>query len=179
MEPDHKQKEQQEAEQRSSPSGTIIYKVVLKEGIDELERPSSALFWSGLAAGLSMGASLVAEGLLNAYLPPAQWRPLISKFGYSVGFLLVILGRQQLFTENTLTPILPLLRNRTLRQFGEVMRLWAVVLLANLLGSLGVAWVAGHTDAFAPEVQQEFSEIGLQAMKGSFSTLTMRGIFAD
>lgn len=34
---------------------------------------------------------------------------LVAKLGYSVGFLIVILGRQQLFTENTLTPILPTL----------------------------------------------------------------------
>jgi formate/nitrite transporter FocA (FNT family) len=178
MEPNQRVKEEHEAEVRSSPSGTIVYKAVLKEGRDELERPSSALFWSGLAAGLSMGASLIAEGLLNNYLPAANWRPLIGKFGYSVGFLIVILGRQQLFTENTLTPILPLLRNRTMRQLAEVMRLWGVVLLANLLGSLVAALVAGHTSAFTSQVRQEFSEIGLEAMRGSFSTIAMRGIFA-
>ena len=99
--------EQQDAEERSAPSGKVVYKAILKEGEEELARPSSALFWSGLAAGLSMGFSMIAEGLLTNYLPDAHWRPLVAKFGYSVGFLIVILGRQQLFTENTLTPILP------------------------------------------------------------------------
>src|SRR3954471_20221890 len=103
----------QEAQERSSPSGKVVYHAVLKEGEDELERPSSALFWSGLAAGLSMGFSLVAEAALHSRLPEAPWRPLVAKFGYSIGFLLVILGRQQLFTENTLTPILPLLKRKT------------------------------------------------------------------
>jgi len=103
---------------------------------------------------------------------------LISKFGYSVGFLLVILGRQQLVTENTLTPVLPLVRNRTVPAFLEVTRLWGVVLFANLLGSLAVAWVAGHTSAFTQETQHEFTEIGIQAMKGSFSTMIISGIFA-
>src|SRR5881394_226374 len=110
---DSNEKDEREAEERSSPSGAIVYKAILKEGVDELARPSSALFWSGLAAGLSMGASLIAEGLLDSYLPDAPWRPLIAKFGYSLGFLVVILGRQQLFTENTLTPILPLLQEKT------------------------------------------------------------------
>src|SRR5437764_10537196 len=105
------EKEALDAEERSSPSGTVIYKAVLKEGVDELDRPSSALFWSGLAAGLSMGASLIGEALLAHYLPKGSWTPLISKLGYSIGFLVVILGRQQLFTENTLTPILPLLQD--------------------------------------------------------------------
>ena len=63
-----------------------------------------------------MGFSLLAEAILRANLPEKPWRPLIAKFGYSIGFLIVILGRQQLFTENTLTPVLPLLQDDTLRQ---------------------------------------------------------------
>src|SRR4051812_32659775 len=90
---------EEEAHERSSPGGEVVYKAILKEGEDELERPSGALFWSGLAAGLSMGFSLIGEALLRAYLPEAHWRPLVAKFGYSLGFLIVILGRQQLFTE--------------------------------------------------------------------------------
>ncbi len=172
------EQEEQEAERRSSPSGTIIYKAVLKEGVDEMARPSSALFWSGIAAGLSMGASLIAEGLLSDHLPDAQWKPLVSKFGYSIGFIVVILGRQQLFTENTLTPILPLLREKTLSRFGEVMRLWFIVLFANLLGCVAVAWFANSEAAFASDVRSEFIQIGTQAIQGSFSAHLMRGIFA-
>ena len=57
-------------------------------------------------------------GLLRALLPHATWVPLVSSFGYSLGFLIVILGRQQLFTENTLTVILPLMRRRDLHTRG-------------------------------------------------------------
>ncbi|MGN6554172.1 MAG: formate/nitrite transporter family protein [Verrucomicrobiota bacterium] len=173
-----KEKEQQEAEDRSSPSGAVIYKAILKEGFDELDRPSSALFWSGIAAGLSMGASLMAEGLLNQHLPEAAWRPLISKFGYSIGFLVVILGRQQLFTENTLTPILPLLRDRTLARLRGVLRLWSIVLVANLLGALAAAWISNASTAFSAEVQSEFSKIGHDAMAFPFATHVVRGILA-
>lgn len=178
MKNDRKAKEQVEAEQRSSPRGAVIYKAILQEGFDELERPGSALFWSGLAAGLSMGASLVAEGLLSSHLPDAEWNPLIAKFGYSIGFLVVILGRQQLFTENTLTPILPLLKEKTFARFSGVMRLWLIVLIANLLGCLAAAWVANTNLAFAPEVREKFAEIGKQAMEGSFAAHVVRGIFA-
>src|SRR5436190_20558598 len=130
MSEDEKSKLQEdEAKERSSPSGTVVYKAILTEGEDELKRSSSALFWSGLAAGLSMGFSLVGEGLLRAYLPEAHWRPLVAKFGYSIGFLFVVLGRQQLFTENTLTPILPLLSKKPHAHLSNVLRLWCVVLL--------------------------------------------------
>lgn len=170
--------EQQEIEDRSSPSGKVVYKTILKEGRDELKRSSSALFWSGLAAGLSMGFSLIAEGLLHAYLPDAAWRPLVAKFGYSMGFLIVILGRQQLFTENTLTPILPLLQRPDAATTFNVLRLWVIVLIANLLGALLVALVLAKTNAFDPHIQTAFAEIGRKAMENGFLTTLLRGIFA-
>ena len=93
-----------------------MYQAIYREGEHELKRNTAEVAFSGLAAGLSMGFSMVAEALLHARLPDAPWRPLLSKFGYSVGFLVVILGRQQLFTKNTLTVILPMLRLRRARQ---------------------------------------------------------------
>ena len=175
---DQQQKEQTDAEELSSPSGTIIYKAVLTEGVDELDRPSSALFWSGLAAGLSMGASLIAEALLAHYLPKASWTPLISKLGYSIGFLVVILGRQQLFTENTLTPILPLLQDKTIARLAGVLRLWMIVLISNLTGCLAVAWACSSTTVFEQPVQAEFSSIGQAALQGGFWIHLSKGIFA-
>jgi formate/nitrite transporter FocA (FNT family) len=170
--------EQQEIEDRSSPSGRIVYKTILKEGRDELKRPSSALFWSGIAAGLSMGFSLITEGLLQSYLPDVGWRPLVAKFGYSMGFLVVILGRQQLFTENTLTPVLPLLQQPDAATAINVLRLWGIVLVANLLGALAIALVLARTTAFDPHIQSVFAEIGRKAMEHGFATTLLRAIFA-
>ena len=176
--PGRQDAEHREAEERSAPSGKVVYKAILKEGEEELARPSAALFWSGLAAGLSMGFSMIAEGLLTAYLPEAKWRPLVAKFGYSVGFLIVVLGRQQLFTENTLTPILPLLQRKEGTVLANVLRLWAVVLVANLLGALIVAFVASQTNAFDPEVRRAFVEMGHKALAHHFWTTMLRGVFA-
>src|ERR1700754_3340664 len=106
------EREERKADQHITASAHVIYEVIRRQGEDELRRTSSGLAWSGLAAGLSMGFSLIAQGLLHTYLPDAQWKPLLTKFGYSVGFLIVIIGRQQLFTENTLTPIIPLMARR-------------------------------------------------------------------
>jgi formate/nitrite transporter FocA (FNT family) len=178
MTDEQKDAEQKEAEERSAPTGKVVYKAILKEGEGELERPSSALFWSGLAAGLSMGFSMIAEALLMTHLPDAEWRPLIAKFGYSAGFLIVILGRQQLFTENTLTPVLPLLQRRANATVSNVLRLWVIVLFANLLGALAVAYVAAKTSAFDPDVRHAFAELGRTAMQHGFGTVVLRGIFA-
>jgi formate/nitrite transporter FocA (FNT family) len=170
--------EENEAEERSSPSGKIVYKAILKEGEEELKRSSSALFWSGLAAGLSMGFSMVAEGLLTAGLPDERWRPLVAKFGYSAGFLIVILGRQQLFTENTLTPILPLLVRKPHATLPNVLRLWGVVFVANLVGALLFALVIGLTNVFDAETRHAFAEMGSKAVEPGFATVLLRGVFA-
>lgn len=171
--------ENEDAQHRRSPSGKVVYNAILREADEELARPSSALFWSGLAAGLSMGFSLVAQGLLRHHLPAGQrWTLLVEKLGYSVGFIIVILGRQQLFTENTLTPILPLLLRKDARTLAQVARLWAVVLVANLVGALLFAAVLMHTDIFDAALRQEFVTIGHEAMLGSFGQTLLRAIFA-
>jgi formate/nitrite transporter FocA (FNT family) len=174
---DH-EKQKEEAEERAAPAGSVVYDAICGEGEDELERSTSALAWSGLAAGLSMGFSLVAQGLLRSHLPDADWRPLIVSFGYSIGFLIVVLGRQQLFTENTLTVILPLLILKDKGTLRNVARLWTTVLLANLAGALMFAFVLARTTMFEPKVLEAFTRLGEDALRADFSTTLLRGIFA-
>lgn len=125
-----------------------------------------------------MGFSLVSEGLLRSHLPDAAWRPLVSKFGYSAGFLIVVLGRQQLFTENTLTVILPLLLRKNLETLLCVLRLWAIVFAANMVGAFIFAYVIAHTDIFNADIKQAFGEIGREAIQGDYLTIFLRAVFA-
>src|SRR5579862_9763725 len=103
-----------------------------------------------------MGFSLVAKALFDAYLPAASWRPLLENLGYSVGFLIVVLGRQQLFTENTLTVILPLLTQPKIHTFLRVLRLWGIVFATNMLGAFLFATIIAQVDIFSPVIQQSF-----------------------
>jgi formate/nitrite transporter FocA (FNT family) len=125
-----------------------------------------------------MGMSLAAEGLLRAHLPDAEWRPLVSKLGYSVGFLIVVIGRQQLFTENTLTPILPLMANRDLNTVWRVVKLWTAVFLANMAGAHAVSCAMASTPAFDPNIQDAFSKVANEAVAVGFGAAIVRGIFA-
>src|SRR3954449_6104695 len=115
--------QKEEVESQSRPNAALIHETIRAEGVSELERTAAALVLSGLAAGLSMGFSLVVQGELHANLPAGSARVLLSPLGYTIGFLIVVLGRQQLFTENTLTPTLPLLHTRDPPAFGNVLRL--------------------------------------------------------
>jgi formate-nitrite transporter family protein len=154
------------------------YEVVRREGIKELDRATSALFWSGLAAGLSMGFSFLAEGLLRSHLPDADWRPLISKLGYSVGFLIVILGNQQLYTENTLTPIVPLLHEWSVKRLRNVLRLCGAVLAANLLGTLIFALALGRLDVVDASVQSSLSVLAQEAMEADALRTMLHAVYA-
>ncbi len=166
------------ARERTALRAAVIHEAIRAEGEGELSRPPIALAWSGLAAGLSMGFSLVATGLLRGHLPDRPWRPLITGLGYSVGFLATILGRQQLYTENTLTVILPLLTRRDARTFVQVLRLWSIVLAGNLVGGFLFALTLAQTDVFRPEIAAAFHEIGAAVISGGFMTMLVRAIFA-
>ncbi len=176
--PELTEKQQQEAEERTSVSALVVHEAIRHDGEEELDRSVSALAWSGLAAGLSMGFSFVAQALLRSHLPDTSWRPLIVALGYPVGFLIVIIGRQQLFTENTLTAIIPLLTRRNKSTLIRVLKLWAVVLTANLVGAHIFAWVVGNTPMFRPIVQNAMLSLAKEAIDVSFSSAVLRGIFA-
>lgn len=170
--------EEKQVQDRVAIGPHVVYETIRREGEEELKRPAFALASSGLAAGLSMGFSFLSEALLMALLPVAPWRPLVSRLGYCVGFLIVVLGRQQLFTENTLTVILPLLIHKNLATLLRVVRLWTVVLASNLVGTYLFALVIGRVALFEPHVQATFTEIGLAHLGASFGVALLRAIFA-
>jgi len=176
--PELSRRERQEVARRARISALVVHEIVREEGERELNRPPEALALSALAAGLSMGFSLVFQGLLHTYLPAAPWRPLIDNLGYSVGFFIVILGRQQLFTENTLTAMLPLFAHPDWHTFWKVARLWLVVLAANLVGALLFALLVAHTAIFPANIQRSFAEIAQHSLRGDFGLTILRGIFA-
>ena len=159
-------------------NAAVTHEVIRREGIKELARSPSALAWSGLAAGLSMGLSLVVEGILHHALPETTWRHAVATLGYPIGFLVVTLGSQQLYTENTVTPIVPLMAARTGDMLRKVLTLWVVVLLANLVGTFLFAWAAARSLVFPAELQRTFRTLALQSMEQDALSVFARAIAA-
>ena len=172
------EQEERRVEDRVAINARVVYESIRREGEEELARPNAALAWSALAAGLSMGISFIAEAMLKAHLPNQPWVPLLSCFGYSVGFLVIVLGRQQLFTENTLTVILPLMQHRNGRTLIRVLQLWTVVLSANLVGTCLFAACVGKITLFDPTVVRALNAIGAAHLGSSFGIIFVRAIFA-
>jgi len=170
--------EAKQVEERQAIGAQIVYEAIRREGEEELGRTVSALAWSAFAAGLSMGLSFISEALLMAHVPEAPWKPLLTKFGYAMGFLVVILGRQQLFTENTVTVVLPLLLRKNMATLLRMLRLWGVVLLSNLVGTFLFALVVGKVTVLDPQAQKYLHEIGAAHLGYSFGIAFVRSIFA-
>ncbi|MEL6422764.1 MAG: formate/nitrite transporter family protein [Pseudomonadota bacterium] len=157
----------------------VVYEIIRAEGESELSRRWAALWWSGIAAGLSIGFSFLAEAWLAAVLPMDQsWSLMVSNLGYSVGFLIVILARQQLFTENTLTAVLPVIARRTPGWFAALGRLWGTVLAANVVGCAIFALFVAFTPSVSAEVTAELKVIAKHMMENSAWEMFIRGIVA-
>ncbi len=168
--------EEQEVSLNQPPRAAVLHEIIRYQGDQELERTLAALWWSALAAGLSMGLSLMAMGLFYARLPQGESAQVVASIGYSAGFLAVILARQQLFTENTLTAVLPVMTSPTLANFGRLLRLWCVVLLGNLAGTLLVAWVMLELPIFDAKTDVAFLEVGRKVMHNDISQMFAKGI---
>lgn len=176
--PDLSAEEQHEVDRNQPPRAAVLHEIIRTQGDQELERSVAALWWSALAAGLTMGLSLMAMGLLNSRLPDHEGFKVIASFGYCAGFLAVILARQQLFTENTLTAVLPIMSKPTLGNFGRLFRLWGVVLVGNLCGTLLVAYVMLHLPIFDRRTDLAFLEIGRKVMENDASQMFAKGIIS-
>ncbi|HEY3910808.1 MAG TPA: formate/nitrite transporter family protein [Stellaceae bacterium] len=170
--------EVEDIEDRARLRTPVIYEIVRREGETEMDRPITSLWWSGVAAGLSISFSLLAQGVLFVHLPDAPWRPLVVGFGYSVGFLIVVLARQQLFTENTVTVVLPVFARFSLGNVRRLARMWAVVFAANMTGTFVAALFCAFAPVLTPELRHGMLEISAHVMGLGWAEMFFRAIGA-
>ncbi|WP_426690566.1 formate/nitrite transporter family protein [Rhodanobacter ginsengiterrae] len=170
--------EHREVKEKSPPRAAVLHEVIRHSGEEELSRGFAALAWSSLAAGLTMGFSLLARGVLQRHLAGVGGGHLIDALGYTFGFLAVILARQQLFTENTLTAVLPFMTKPGWRNLLRLLRLWSLVLLGNLLGVSLFAFGLLHLQQFDAATQRAFVEIGRELMQNTPFAMFSKGILA-
>jgi formate/nitrite transporter FocA (FNT family) len=169
-------KEADDVEEMSSPRTPVIYEIVRKLGDEEMDRPVISLWWSGVAAGLSISFSLLAQAVLQSHLPETQWTVLVTSLGYCVGFVMVVLSRQQLFTENTITAVLPVVANFTLANLWRLGRLWSVVLVANMAGTFVAALLCTFTPVLTPELKSAMLDISGQLTDHTWMEMMVRAV---
>jgi formate/nitrite transporter FocA (FNT family) len=156
------------------PSAEDIYKQVAANARQELKRSSVALAISGFAGGIFMGLSALGTAIALAMLGHTPGFQMISRMFYPLGFIVVIIGRAQLFTENTLYPVALVLAEK--REFWNTLRLWAVVLPSNVLGAFAFAALASLPPTLNPHFVAELSQLGLEALANPSATVFWSGV---
>ena len=171
--------EQKQAAERAPIGPLVIHEIVREQGLKELDRSFGGLAWSSLAAGLSIGFSFFIQAYLQAGLPDAPWQVMVSGLGYTMGFLIVILGQQQLFTETTMTALIPALTRRDLATLRSTLRVWAIVLAANLIGTFIFAGVLAWTPGtFEPGAIKAMDALSAHLLAQPFGQVVVLAVAA-
>ncbi len=140
----------------------------------ELDRSVRKLAFSGIAGGITMGLSALGVAATHAFLGDAGWRELVAYLLYPVGFIAVIIGRAQLFTENTLYPVVLVLDEH--RYLLKMLRLWGTVLVANITGAWIFAILVAKSSALHPDMISALVRIGANAASGPASHFFWSGV---
>ncbi len=152
-----------------------IFHRVTATADEEFSRSNRLLFLSGLAAGLSISLSFLAQSAISASIP-GKVGDLAGSLFYPTGFLLIVLGRYQLFTENTLTPVTLVLTR--LASFPRLFKVWGIVLLANILGAGAGSYLFAHTGIFDPDTREAAHELARHALEMNWDDSFFKGIIA-
>ena len=160
----------------SRPSAKEIYVQVAGNARDELKRSVLSLSISGFAGGIFMGFSGLGVAISTALLGSSAMSLFIAQMFYPIGFIIVILGRAQLFTENTLYPVALSLAEH--KHFKHTLRLWAIVLLANVAGACAFALLVARTPALNPEFLSQLAHIGLESVQRAPSSIFWSAVVA-
>ena len=157
-------------------SALEIHENIRAPAVEELERPASSLFFSSLAAGMLIGFSFLATALVSHHAPKELAHPLASLV-YPVGFMFVIMGRSELFTENTLEPVIPLLHKRDAKTLRQMLRMWGILIVGNLIGALIFGWLVGATTMIESSLHPTLQDVARQATEGGFGDVFYKAIF--
>lgn len=141
---------------------------------NELSRPARALGFSGVAGGITMGLTGMAVAIAHATLGRSAPMDFIAYLFYPIGFISVIIGRAQLFTENTLYPVVLVLSEH--KHVLKTLRLWAIVFFSNVLGALVFALLAVRTGALRPEFARELMALGTESADATVSRIFWSGV---
>ncbi len=154
-----------------APNAAQILRAVIKDGRSELERASLGLAFSGFVAGLcvpfgAMALAVFASLTGGVGLVPILFSPL--------GFIIVILGKAELFTAHTVSGVAA-----TLKDFGywrDLLRLWVVVFAFNLLGTAAFAALVVYGEVLPPSALGYLLEEADKILEFGFWSVVLKGV---
>jgi formate/nitrite transporter FocA (FNT family) len=176
---EHRPKSVEKPEAGTRLSAAEIHDNVLGPAKDEMERSASALLWSAFASGLTIGFSFLAGAYAQTLVEQHRYAHFVAGLAYPLGFVFVIFARSELFTENTLEPVIPFLHKRNADTLKKLLRMWALLIVGNLVGAALFAYVIDRTPLLAnPEIANRMREIAQATTSDGFGLTLIRGFMA-
>ncbi len=152
----------------------------LMEGQETYHRSSAGTFYSALLAGLEIGFSYLLLCTVFTFFSSHYSEATVFKLMalvYPVGFILVVLGRSLLFTEQTSLLSLPFFHKK--QSFGSLLKLWGTVIAGNMIGgfiiTLILVWIGPQLHIYNEEA---FEKIALHVVDYSGHVILISAILA-
>jgi len=126
-----------------APEPEDIYEETRKEGERRLERPFLEVVSTALAAGFDIIAGVVAMALVETQLQHLLGKHAAHVFGsvaFGIGFVFLIVGRGELFTENFLVPLAGL-DGKERNAWWKIGELWTVSPIFNVIAGAFLAFI--------------------------------------
>jgi formate/nitrite transporter FocA (FNT family) len=159
-------------------SAAEIHDNVLGPAEEEMDRPASALLWSAFASGLTIGFSFVGGAYAETLASP-RFAEFFAGCAYPLGFVFVVFARSELFTENTLEPVIPLLHNRDMKTLMKTLRLWGLLIVGNLIGAAVFAWAIQRAPLFGQAaIPDKLRLIAQLSTSDGFALTLLRAVMA-
>ncbi|MDQ3740287.1 MAG: formate/nitrite transporter family protein [Actinomycetota bacterium] len=129
-----------------------IWDESVDEGDRRLSRGTVGLSATGLVGGVDVMIGVMALTVVSGALAvslPEQIAHVGGSLFFGIGFVLLIVGRSELFTENFLIPVGAVLSGR--RRVVDMLRLWGVTMVANVVAIVVVALILTRAGLVPPE----------------------------
>lgn len=154
-------------------SSDEIFHRIVAAADDEITTSTRELFFSALAAGFAITMTfLLYASVTDATGPDSILRAIL----YPLGFIYIIIGDYQLYTENTLPPVALVLER--LASVPALLTVWTIVLIGNLAGGAIGAYILANTGVFSPEVMTTAVDIAEHGVETPWWDLFFKGAFA-
>ena len=145
---------------------------IVGDGEDRLQRRLLTLLGTGLLGGIDVGTGVLAYLVVDA----KTHNTLLAGIAFSIGFVALLLGRGELFTENFMVPVTAVVARKG--TVVSLLRLWGVTLVLNLIGGWVVTWllIRARPDlkATAVEVATPYAKLGVNLH--SFALAVLAGL---
>lgn len=154
-------------------SADEIFVRVLASADEEITAGKKQLFFSGLAAGFAIVLTFLGHAVGAAAFPDNDF---LSAILYPIGFIYIILGGYQLYTENTLPPVALVLTR--VASLPLLLRVWSIVLIGNVVGAGLGAYLLAHGQVLSPDAMQAGIEFTTAGIDKDWWAVFNRSLFA-